>query len=94
MHYVKINLMKAITLRNLPPRVARMVRQKAEAEGASINKSVIRLLEEREAFRQIKGRKVRHRDLDALAGSWTRKDAAVFERHLASLRTIDPELWK
>ena len=90
----KISLMKAITLRNLPPRVARMVRQEAEADGASINKTVIRLLEEREASRQTNGRKVRHRDLDTFAGSWTRKDAAVFERHLASLRAIDPELWK
>lgn len=94
MHCVTIQLMKAITLRNLPPRVARMVRQKAQAEGASINKTVIRLLEERETSGQTKGRKVLHHDLDALAGSWTRKDAAVFDRHLARLRTIDPELWK
>lgn len=88
-------MMKAITIRNLPPRVVRAIRQKAQAERTSINKTVIRLLEEREAAPKSPGAKrTLHHDLDALAGSWSKKDAATFDRHLRSQRTIDPELWK
>ena len=38
--------MKAITLRNLPPDVAKAVKQKARREGRSLNRAIIRLLEE------------------------------------------------
>ena len=86
--------MKAITIRNLPPRVARIIRQKARAEQTSINKTVIRLLEERAASKSPGAKKAVYHDLDALAGSWSKKDAATFARHLRSQRTIDPELWK
>jgi hypothetical protein len=86
--------MKAVTLRNMPPRLARAIRQKAQAEQTSINKTVIRLLEECVASKSPGNKKALHHDLDALAGSWNKKDAADFDRHLRSQRTIDPELWK
>ncbi len=38
--------MKAITLRNLPPTVARIVQQRAKQKKTSVNKAVIELLEE------------------------------------------------
>ena len=38
--------MKAITLRNLPPTVARIVQQRAKQKNTSVNKAVIELLEE------------------------------------------------
>jgi plasmid stability protein len=87
-------MMKAITVRNLPPRLVRAIRLKAQAERTSVNKTVIRLLEEREAPKSPGARRSLHHDLDALAGSWNKKDAATFDRHLRSQRTIDPELWK
>jgi len=36
----------AITVRNLPPAVAKAVRQKAKKEKLSLNKAVVKLLEE------------------------------------------------
>ena len=87
--------MKAITLRNLPPEVAKAVRKEADQQRTSINKAVINLLE-----RKAEGRKKRRReiasydDLDALAGSWTAQEAAEFDKALAAQRTIDLELWK
>ena len=86
--------MKAITLRNLPTHVARVIRQKAQAERTSINKTVIRLLEERAASESPGNKKGLHHDLDALAGSWNKRDAAAFDRNLRSQRTIDYDLWK
>jgi predicted HicB family RNase H-like nuclease len=38
--------MGAITVRNLPPAVAKAVKEKARREGLSLNKAVVRLLEE------------------------------------------------
>ena len=37
--------MSAITVRNLPPELARVIRQKAKKEKASLNRTVISLLE-------------------------------------------------
>jgi hypothetical protein len=87
--------MKAITLRNLPPELARAVRKEADRQRTSINRAVISLLE-----RKTEGRKKRtrettaHDDLDALAGSWTAQEAAEFDKALAAQRSIDSELWK
>ena len=38
--------MNAITLRNLPPNLARIVQQRAKQKNTSVNKAVIELLEE------------------------------------------------
>lgn len=87
--------MKAITLRSVPPRVAKAIRKEAAAKGLSINKTVISLLEGRTAVKERKqGRKTLHRELDRLAGSWSKKEAADFDKALAVQRTIDPDLWK
>lgn len=86
--------MKAITLRNLPPDVARTVQQRAKQKKTSVNKAVIELLEEAVGGKGKKKSPVRYHDLDHLAGTWTKEEAAAFETLIAEQRTIDPELWK
>lgn len=87
--------MKAITLRNLPPEIEKVVRKEAERRRTSINKAVISLLEGKaEGRKKRQTRATEYDDLDALAGSWTKKEAAEFDRALTSQRSIDPELWK
>lgn len=86
--------MKLVTLRNLPPEVARIIRRKADEKRTSINKAVISLLEESVGIRRKKKSKSLHHDLDALAGSWTKEEASMFEKALAQQRAIDPDLWK
>ena len=83
--------MKPITLRNLPPEVARFVRKKAQADKTSLNKTVIGLLAESAGARTKPGKK---RDLSWLAGSWSKEEADAFDRALAEQRQIDPEMWK
>ncbi len=84
--------MKAITLRNLPPELERVIRRTAEKKGTSISRAVISLLEVSTGVRNKK--KVLHHDLDALVGSWTREEASEFDHALAAQRRIDPDLWK
>jgi hypothetical protein len=88
-------IMKAITLRNLPPEIEKIVRKEADRQRTSINKAVISLLERKsEAHKKRKPGIKEYGDLDSLAGSWTKKEAAEFNKALAAQRTIDPELWK
>ncbi|MEK6525494.1 MAG: hypothetical protein AABZ22_01335 [Nitrospirota bacterium] len=86
--------MKAITLRNLPPEVAKTVQQRAKQKKTSVNKAVIELLEESVGDKVKKKEKVRYHDLDHLAGTWSKEEAEAFEKLIAEQRTIDPELWK
>lgn len=86
--------MKAITLRNLPPEITRIIRRKADEQHASINKVVISLLEKSIGVGGKKSRMPLHHDLDALAGLWTREEAAAFDRALSRQRTVDPDLWR
>jgi hypothetical protein len=86
--------MKAVTLRSLPPHVAEAIRKEANRKGMSLNKAVISLLENRVGAREKKIRQTRHHDLDDLAGSWSKQEAAEFDKSLADQRTIDPDLWK
>ncbi len=72
--------------------MARLVGEKAQAEGISLNQAVIRVLEG-----QLGGRAradAMHHDLDELAGAWSEGEAAAFERTLAEQRRVDPELWR
>jgi hypothetical protein len=85
--------MSAITLRNLPPKVAKAIREKARKERLSLNKAVIKLLEEATGATQ-ETRKVVHHDLDRFFGTWTREEADAFDRALREQRQIEPEMWK
>jgi hypothetical protein len=86
--------MKAVTLRNIPPELARLIRRKASERRTSINKAVIALLEESAGTRGKEKVQPLHHDLDALAGSWTKEEAVEFGKALGFQRAIDPELWK
>ena len=86
--------MKAITLRDVPPELARLIRRRAEQEKMSLNKTVVRLLEEGAGLQQKKKGKPLHDALDALAGAWTQKEARDFEQALEKQRAIDLDLWK
>jgi len=80
--------MKAVTIRNIPPEVARGISRKAETERTSLNKAVVALLEERLGTGGRKRSKTRHSELDFLAGSWTRDEAGTFDKALAEQRGI------
>jgi hypothetical protein len=85
---------KIVTLRKLPPEVSRVVQRRARERGTSINKAVISLLEEAAGIRRKGLGSTLYHDLDTLAGSWTKEEAARFEEVLRKQRRIDPELWQ
>jgi hypothetical protein len=84
---------KAITLRGVSPEVARVIQRRRSETGESLNHVILELLEEGAGVRK-KRRKVRHHDLDGLAGAWSREEARQFGLALVAARTVDSELWK
>lgn len=85
--------MNAITVRKLPPAVAKAVKERARKEKLSLNKAIVSLLEEATGTGRGKKRAVHH-DLDKFFGTWTRKEADAFDEALKEQRQIDPEMWK
>lgn len=84
---------KAITVRNLPSAVALAVRAKARREGLSLNKAVLKLLEEATGTKARRDAALHH-DLDRFFGTWTRQEADAFDKALIEQRSIDPDLWR
>jgi len=74
--------------------LARAIDRRARKMRASLNKAVIRLLEEATGLAAPDKEPVRHHDLDPLAGSWSPEEADVFDRSLEELRAVDGEVWR
>jgi DNA-binding ferritin-like protein (Dps family) len=85
--------MGAITVRNLPPEVARAIRAKAKRERLSVNKAVVKLLEEATGAAK-RAEPVLHHDLDRFAGTWSQEEYDQFMESLREQRAIEPEMWK
>ncbi len=90
----RLNLLKAITLRNLPPELVRVIRRRAAEKRTSLNRAVLELLQERLGTKGQRLRQPLYHDLDLLAGSWSREEAAAFEQAMRDQRRIDPDVWK
>lgn len=86
--------MNAITLRNVPPAVARVIREKARKEQISLNRAVIKLLEEVTGLGDQSRKEVLHHDLDEFFGCWSKEEAAEFNEALREQRQIEPETWE
>jgi plasmid stability protein len=66
----------------------------AAREDLSVNSVVVRIIEQGVGHKRSKQALHRHDDLDALAGTWTKKDQADFERATAPFSKVDAEMWK
>lgn len=88
--------MKAITLRNVPRKVAQAIKRKAKRERLSLNRAVVGLLEEATASAPAEpgGKRTLHYDLDKYAGVWTKREAREFDAALKSMRRVRRKDWK
>lgn len=87
--------MKALTVRDIPPEVARQLAERARARGASASRTIVKILEEYfRGGRDEQRNDLLHHDLDDLAGSWSAEQAAAFDASLREQRTIESDVWK
>ena len=85
--------MNAITVRNLPPELARVIRQKAKREKTSLNRAVISLLEGATGLSKPRTDEV-HTDLDRFFGCISKEEAEELNAAIWEQRQIEPEMWK
>lgn len=76
------------TLRNVPTRLDRALREAAAKEKKSLNRVVIEALERGAG---LSPETVKYRDLSDLAGTWVEDEET--NKVLAEQRQIDPDLW-
>jgi hypothetical protein len=82
-----------MTLRGIDERTAVALKEKARKEGTSVNALLLRVLKESLGIEK-KMRGFVYDDLDHLAGTWSKKDAAEFDRAVAVFEKVDEEMWK
>ena len=85
-------MMTSITVHGLDDAVAKLIKQRARAEGTSVNQTVKRLLEEALG---VKPAPRKHRaELEKFCGMWSKAQAEEFERAVADLGKVDPGDWR
>lgn len=82
-------IMKALTIRNLPPALADALDREKRRRGKSLNQTVIDLLGQ-----GLGAQGVRSNGLGRLAGGWSEDEFRDFERATAQFEAVDEELWR
>ena len=85
--------MTTMTLRGIDENTAEALKERARREGTSVNAVTLRILRESLGLDKRK-RNVIYNDLDHLAGTWSREEAAEFELNTAVFEKVDEEIWK
>jgi hypothetical protein len=93
MHYDERSecIMTHLTVRRLPPRLGEALRRETRRRGASLNQTVIDLLEQ--ALGTAPGTR-RSNGLRALAGRWSASEARAFDAAVRDQERIDEDLWR
>ena len=78
-----------MTLRRIPDKVNRKLREVARREAKSLNRVALEALEKGLGMAE---EAVEYHDLDDLAGTWIRD--AEFDKVIEELERVDPELWQ
>lgn len=82
--------MKHLTVRDVPPDVARALEKEKERCGKSLNQTVVDLLRQSLGI----GGVPRSNGLAEQAGTWTEEDLEEFESAIVEAEQIDEELWR
>ena len=85
--------MATMSIRGLDDRALARLKRQAEQEGSSVNGLVVRLLQGEGGQPKPNRKRKTFDDLDALAGTWSARQAAAFERSIAPFSNVAPELW-
>lgn len=84
---------KSITIHGLDDSIARMIAEKASANGWSLNKTIKALIEDALTSKpQTKDKN--SKDFAEFFGVWTKSDLRDFQQSTADLRKIDENDWK
>ena len=83
--------MKALSIRNVSPELAKALDRERRRTGASLNQTVLRLL--RQAL-GVSSEGPFSNGLRELSGGWSAEEAREFERNVAAFEHIDEDAWR
>lgn len=75
-----------------PSLMAKVLKEKANQEGISVNTVLLKTLRESLGLKKKK-RTVIYNDLDHLAGTLSEKDFLEFQEKIADFETVDKKMW-
>ena len=81
---------KRLTIRHVPPQLARLLEVERRRTGASLNQTVLDLLHRALGL----GDEPFDNGLGALAGTWSDQDLADFEAATTTSSRIDEDMWR
>ncbi|KKR30037.1 MAG: hypothetical protein UT63_C0108G0002 [Candidatus Gottesmanbacteria bacterium GW2011_GWC2_39_8] len=84
--------MSVMTVRGIDDTMAKVLKEKANQEGTSVNTVLLKTLRESLGLKKKK-RTVVYNDLDHLAGTWSEKDFLEFQEKIADFETVDKKMW-
>ena len=84
--------MSSISIHNIDVNIERKVKQLAEKEHQSINKTVKKILEEK--FKESTHRTGNRKRFEKFCGLWSEEEYESFQKATEDLGTINPEDWK
>jgi len=82
-----------LTIRSIGSRLRSALEREAARRGQSLNKTVLALLAESLGLEGSRAGE-EHDDLDELAGTWSKSEAARFDEALRAQRQVDAKLWR
>lgn len=85
--------MKTLTIRGIDDDLARVIKTQAQRNNLSVNQWILQALKKVTGTGKEPVFKTYH-DLDHLAGSWTREEAAEFRKNTRMFEKIDEDIWK
>ncbi len=85
--------MKSITIHGIDDSVYEVIKNKAKAEGKSINKTVKKILEEATGVKPAESMKHESEFVEFLS-VWTKEDLEEFKKNTRDFEGIDEEEWK
>jgi hypothetical protein len=86
--------MKTISLRGIDDETAARLKEQARKENLSVNALILRLIRRGIGLAPGSPRHQRHQELDALAGTWSRDEAAQFLESIRDFEAVDEDLWR
>lgn len=85
--------MKSLSLRGIDEDLSVHLKKLSQKEGTSLNKTVLRLLEDSVGVRRKRRFNIYH-DLDDLAGTWSNSEEKEFKDKIQFFEMTDKDLWK
>ena len=86
--------LRQLTIRGFGAKLEHVIRQRARRDGLSLNKVVVRMLQEAAGLRPApeRGGEIGPA-LDELAGTWSAAETRTLKKAVADFEQVDPDLW-